>query len=120
MTYLLSSYRRLPRPLIPEVQYEQLLSIGHAELEGSPSVFGPNPNPNPNPNPSSNPNPNPNPNPHPDPEQVSGLIEYNSLSTLVAATATQPELFSRFFKPHQCSQSSTLMIGRSEKEVHVT
>ena len=48
---------------------------------------------------------------------MSGLIEYNSLSTLVAATATQPELFSRFFQPHQCSRSSTLMIGRSEKEV---
>ena len=27
-------YRRLPRPLIPESQYEQLLAIGHAELEG--------------------------------------------------------------------------------------
>jgi len=51
---------------------------------------------------------------------VKGLIEYNSLSTLVAATATIPDLFSRFFKPHRCSQSSTLMIGRSEREVRVT
>ena len=50
-------------------------------------------------------------------QQVSGLIEYNSLSTLVAATATSPDLFSRFFKPHQCSRSSTLMIGRSERQV---
>jgi len=50
---------------------------------------------------------------------VSGLIEYNSLSTLVAATATSPDLFSRFFKPHQCSRSSTLMIGRSERQVGI-
>ena len=61
MTYLLSSYRRLPRPLIPEVQYEQLLSIGHAELEGSDDLPNPNPNPRPNPNPNPDPNPNPKP-----------------------------------------------------------
>ena len=32
---MLAFNRRLPRPLIPESQYEQLLAIGHEELEGA-------------------------------------------------------------------------------------
>ena len=45
------------------------------------------------------------------------ILPPNPIASPNPKQATIPDLFTRFFKPHQCSQSSTLMIGRSEKEV---
>jgi len=47
---------------------------------------------------------------------VKGFSEYDGLATVVAATATHPELFTMFFNPFIRQMSHTLIIGQSAKE----
>ena len=47
---------------------------------------------------------------------VRGFCEYDGLTTVVAATATHPELFTMFFTPYRCPNTHTLVIGSSARE----
>ena len=43
-------------------------------------------------------------------------MEYDGLSSIVAATAIHPELFTLFFRPWVDQQSHSLVLGRSAVE----
>ena len=47
---------------------------------------------------------------------VRGFNEYDGLTTVVAATATHPKLFTTFFQPYVCPHSSSIVVGRSEAD----
>ena len=47
---------------------------------------------------------------------VRGFNEYDGLTMVIAATATHPELFTTFFQPYVCPNSSSIVVGRSEAE----
>ena len=50
-------------------------------------------------------------------EYVRGFNEYDGLATVVATTMTHADLFGRFFAPHTCPATGTLVIGRNAKEL---
>lgn len=52
-------------------------------------------------------------------EYVKGFNEYDGLATVVATTMTHSDLFRRFFAPHTCPFTGTLVIGRSAKEMGI-
>ncbi|KAL1526818.1 hypothetical protein AB1Y20_015510 [Prymnesium parvum] len=53
-------------------------------------------------------------------EYVKGFNEYDGLATIVAATATFPDLYNHFFKPYLYPDGHTWVIGRSPSELGIT
>ena len=50
---------------------------------------------------------------------VKGFNEYDGLATVVATTLTHRDLFERFFAPHTCPHTGTIVVGRSATDANV-